>query len=79
MDQQTFTATVQALQSRRPFRPFTVALVDGQRYEVDRPNTLALGEGVAVLIAPGGVPVFFDHQGVSQVIADLSGQGTDAG
>ncbi len=46
--------------------------------EVDRPETLALGEGMAVLVAPGNVPVFFDHEGVNQVIGDLSGRGTEA-
>ena len=56
-----------------------VALVDGDRYEVDRPNILAVGEGIAVLISPSGVPVFFDHEGVSQVIGDLSGRGAEAG
>lgn len=79
MDRETFTTTIQALQNRRPFKPFTVALVDGERYEVDRPNILAVGEGIAILIAPGGVPVFFDHEGVSQVIGDLPGRAADAG
>ena len=78
MDRESFTATIQALQNRRPFKPFTVALVDGDRYEVDRPNILAVGEGIAILISPGAVPVFFDHEGVSQVIGDLSGRGADA-
>jgi hypothetical protein len=78
MDRETFTTTIQAFQSRKPFRPFTVALVDGDRHEVDRPNVLALGDGVAVLLAPGNVPVFFDHEGVSQVIGDLSGRGAEA-
>jgi hypothetical protein len=78
MDRETFTATVEALQTRRPFQPFTVALVDGDRYEVDRPNVLALGDGAAVLLAPGNVPVFLDHQSVSQVIGDLSGRGANA-
>jgi len=78
MDRGTFTAMIGALQSRRPFRPFTVALVDGDRYEVDRPNVLALGDGAAVLLAPGNVPVFFDHESVSQVIGDLSGRGAEA-
>jgi hypothetical protein len=77
MDRETFTTTIQSLQSRRPFRPFTVALMDGDRYEVDRPNVLALGDGAAVLLSPGNVPVFFDHEGVSQVIGDLSGRGTE--
>jgi len=79
MDRETFAATIQALQIRKPFKPFTVALVDGERYEVDRPNVLALGEGIAILVAPGDVPVFFDHESVSQVIGDLSGRGAEAG
>ena len=79
MDRETFTTTIQALQNRRPFNPFTVALVDGERYEVDRPNFLAVREGIASLIAPGGVPVYFDHEGVSQVIGDLSGRVAEAG
>lgn len=78
MDRETFAATIQALQNRRPFQPFTVALVNGDRYEVDRPNLLALGEGMAILIAPGNVPIFFDHEGVNQVIGDLSGRGAGA-
>ena len=78
MDRETFTATIQALQNRRPFKPFTVALVDGDRYEVDRPNVLAVGEGIAILVAPGNVPVFLDHEGVSQVIGDLSGREAEA-
>jgi hypothetical protein len=79
MDRETFTTTIQPLQDRRPFEPFTVALVDGDRYGVDRPNILALGEGIAILIAPGGVPVFLDHEGVSQVSGDLSGRGAERG
>ena len=79
MDRETFTATIRANRNRTPFKPFTVALVNGDRYEVDRPEILALGEGFAVLVAPGNVPVFFDHEGVSQVIGDLSGRAADAG
>jgi hypothetical protein len=78
MDRETFAATIQALQNRRPFKPFTVALLNGDRYEVDRPNVLALGEGIAILVAPGDVPIFFDHEGVNQVIGDLSGRGAEA-
>lgn len=78
MDRGTFAATIQALQNRRPFQPFTVALVNGDRYEVDRPNILALGESIAILVAPGDAPIFFDHEGVNQVIGDLSGRGAEA-
>lgn len=78
MDRETFTATIAVLQGRRPFQPFTVALLDGDRYEVARPNVLALGDGAAVLLAPGNVPVFFDHENVSQVIGDPSGRGAES-
>jgi hypothetical protein len=74
MNRETFTATIRALRNRMPFRPFTVALLNGDRYEVDRPEILALGEGMAVLVAPGNVPIFFDHEGVNQLIGDLSGR-----
>jgi hypothetical protein len=78
MDRETFTNVIEALQRRIPFQPFTVALLNGDRYEVDRPNILALGDGMAILVAPGNVPVFFDHAGVNQVIGDLSTHGKTA-
>jgi hypothetical protein len=46
----------------RPFRVFTVELKTGQRYEVDSPRAIALQNGRAVFWAPGGIPVFFDHE-----------------
>lgn len=33
----------------------------------------------AVLLAPGNVPVFFDHEDISQVIGDVSKRGAEAG
>jgi hypothetical protein len=78
MDRETFTATIRAFRTRTPFQPFTVALVNGDRYEVDRPDILAVGDGIALLVAPGSVPVFFDHEGVNQVTGDLSGRGAEA-
>ena len=35
---------------------------------------LVVRDGVAVYIGPGGVPVLFDHEGVSQFIGDLMGR-----
>ena len=46
--------------------------------ELLRQDVLALGEGMAILVAPGNVPIFFDHDGVNQVIGDLSGRGAVA-
>jgi hypothetical protein len=74
MDRENFDNAVRTLKNRRPFRPFTIALVDGERVEVDHPDALAIRDGVALFASPGGVPVFLDHEGVSQVIGDLAGR-----
>ena len=74
MDRNTFDSTLDAFKHRRPFQPFTVAMVDGDRLEVDHPEALVFRDGVAVFVGPGGVPVIFDHEGVSQVIGDLAGR-----
>lgn len=69
-----FDNTLAAFRRQRPFRPFTVTLVNGDRFEVDHSDALVVRDGVAVYIGPGGVPILFDHEGVSQVIGDLMGQ-----
>lgn len=74
MDREKFDVTLRALKNGRPFRPFTLAMVNGDRLEVDFADGLALREGVALFLAPGGVPVWFDHEGVSSVIGDLAGE-----
>ena len=76
MERHTFDGAMRALRNRKPFQPFTVAMVNGDRLEIDHPEALAVRDGVALFAAPGGVPVIFDFEGVSQVIGDLSGQGT---
>lgn len=73
MEAENFDETLKAFMKRSPFRPFTVSLVNGDRFEVDHPGALVVREGMAVYLAPGGVPVLFDHEGVSQVTGDLMG------
>ena len=63
-----FETTFRALKSLNPFQPFTVDLTTGQRYEIDDPEGAAIHEGIAMFFAPRGVPVFFDHDRVSQII-----------
>ena len=75
MDRETFTETIRAFKHRTLFRPFTVVTIAGSRHEVDHPDTLAINEGLALLAGPGGVPVIFDYDGVSEIIGDLSGRG----
>ncbi len=72
MEAINFDQTLQAFKNRSPFRPFTVALVNGDRFEVDHRDALVVRDGVAVYIGIGGVPVLFDHEGVSQSIGDLA-------
>ena len=74
MDVGNFDRTMMAFRERLPFRPFTVALVNGDRFEVDHANALVFREGVAVFVGPGGVPVIFDHESVSRVNGDLMEQ-----
>ena len=72
MDRDTFDSTIRAFKHRIPFRPFTLALINGDRLEVDHADALAVRDGVGLFAGPGGVPVVFDHEGVSQVIGDLA-------
>jgi hypothetical protein len=65
---QNFERTLRALARRTPFRPFTVELVSGDRFEVDHPEALVFRGGVAVFISSEGVPTPFDHESVSQLI-----------
>lgn len=75
MDRETFTEAILAFKRRTPYRPFTVVTVSGNRHEIDHPDALAVKDGVALFAGPGGVPVIFDFDGVSEVIGDLSGRG----
>ncbi len=77
MESQNFDQTLNAFKRRSPFRPFTVVLVNGDRFEVDFPDALLVRDGVGVFIAAGGVPVIFDHEGVSQFVGDLQGQSSE--
>jgi hypothetical protein len=74
VDAANFDETLTAFRDRKPFQPFTIALVDGDRYEIDFPQALVIRNGVAVYLSARGVPVIFDHESVSQVIGDLMGR-----
>lgn len=70
MTPKNFERTLRAFQRRAPFRPYTVELVSGDRFQVDHPEALVLRDGVAVFIAAGGVPTLFDHESVCQIVAE---------
>jgi hypothetical protein len=67
---------LEALVKRMPFRPFTVELAGGRRFEVDHARALVERDGVAVYLAPGGVPIWFDHESVSAIVGDTASTST---
>ena len=71
MDIGNFDGALSALKNRRPFQPFVVALVDGDKFEVDFPDALSYRNGMGCYFGPRNVPVIFDHNSVSQFIGDL--------
>jgi hypothetical protein len=68
MTADNFTNVLDRLRRRQPFRVFTVELHRGQRSEVDHSGALVVRDGVAVFLAPGGVPIWFDHDSINQII-----------
>ena len=64
-----FDNTLRVLQLRKPYQVFTVELNSGERFEIDHANALVVRDGVAVFVAPGGIPHLFDHESVNQIIA----------
>ena len=68
MTADNFDRVLTALRERKPFQVFSVELNGRDRFEVDHPKALVIREGVAVFLGPGGVPVWFDHESVSQFI-----------
>lgn len=73
MDRDTFTETIRKFKNRKPFKPFIVVTMNGNRYEVDLPEAIVVREGLAVFIGPGRVPGFFDNEGVKEIVGDLGG------
>jgi hypothetical protein len=76
MTNEHFERTLRAFQRRVPFRPFTVALVNADRFQVDHLEALVLRGGVAVFVAADGTPTIVDHESVSQLIDEPLPQGT---
>ena len=63
-----FEKVLRAMIRRKPFKPFTVQMHGGQRFEIDHPEATVMREGVAIFIAPGFVPIYFDHDSVVEII-----------
>jgi hypothetical protein len=81
MTADNFSNVLTSLQQLQPYRVFTVELNGGRRFEVDHPGALVVRDGVAVFLAPGGIPIWFDHDSINQIIgapanADLDERGS---
>ena len=72
MEPDNFEKTILVLKRRKPFVPFIISMANGDRHEIDYPDALALRGGLGMFLNPGGVPVFLDHEGVTQVIGGLT-------
>jgi len=68
MTAENFDRVLTGLTQQKPFGVFTVEVHGGERFEVDGPGALVARDGVAVFIAPGGIPVWFGHDSVNQFI-----------
>jgi hypothetical protein len=75
MNAGAFVRSLRAFHRRHPFQPFTVALVNGDRFQVDHPEALVIRAGIAVFIDALGVPTLFDHEGVSQLLGEFRSKG----
>ena len=72
MTSEHFDQALAALGEREKFHPFTVELVGGHQFEVDHPLAMVVRDGVAVYLKPGGIPVWFDHESVTQIVGDIA-------
>jgi len=72
MAEQHFDSFLIALLDRKPFRPFTVELIGGDRFEIDHPRATVVRDGVAIYVRPGGIPVYFDHDSVLKIVDDIA-------
>jgi hypothetical protein len=74
MTPEQFEQTLQALLDRKPFRPFGVVLLNGDRFEVDDPQYVSRShDGAAGFIDAAERPWMFDIETVVEFIADPAG------
>jgi len=72
MTSEHFDQALAALGEPGKFHPFTVELVGGDQFEVDHPLAMVVRDGVAIYLKPGGIPVWFDHDSVTQIVGDIA-------
>lgn len=67
MTEANFLQSLHSFVRRRPFKPFAIELVSGDRFVIDHPEAVAHRGTVAVFIDPGGGYKLFDNTAVSQL------------
>ena len=67
MTADNFDRVFNELQSVQPFQVYTVELMNGRRFEVDHARAMVIRDGVAVFMAPGGIPIWFDLDSVLRI------------
>ena len=72
MNQDRLDNTITAFQRQMPFLPFTIVMMNGNRFEIDHFNAVICRNGRGVFMSPGGIPIFFDHDAVSEIVGDLA-------
>ncbi len=68
MTAENFDQVLLELYEKKPFQIFTVELNTGRKFEVDHRNALTFRNGLAVFIAPGNIPIIFDHESINRFI-----------
>ena len=67
MQAEAFSEALRAITRRRPFKPFVVQLVSGDRIDVEHPEALVFRGSIAVYFSPKGELAIFDNEGVAQL------------
>ena len=67
MTAENFDRVFNEINSLQPFHVYTVELFNGRRFEVDHSRAMVIRDGVAVFMAPGGIPIWFDHDSVLRI------------
>jgi hypothetical protein len=65
---ENFCDALRAFQNRKPFKPYVVQLVSGERIVVEHPEALVFRNGVGVFISPRREITILDHEGVISVM-----------
>ena len=72
MDADHFTAVLEVMLARQPYRVFTIEQYGGRLLEIDHRGALMFLQGLALFRAPGGIAIMFDHGSVRSIVDALA-------